>query len=324
MSAPITFNSHLGPIIVRYLALKQALGRSYNHERSVLAHLDSFLANGASLTLTAEAFALWTATFAHLSATGRRNWMRIARNLCLYQRRSEPACFVPDPNHFPTPHAPPRPHLFTTEEIVRLLRATDGLLPSSTSPLQREVFRLALVLLYTAGLRRGELTRLTLADYDPAERTLTIRASKFHKSRLVPLSAAAARETDAYLVARRRFPHAAEAPLLYRRRQGLGPYTGPGLAQGLRRLFRSADVRTATGGLPRVHDLRHSFAHEALLRWYRAGIDVQTKLPALATYMGHVSIVSTQYYLSLFEPFAEAVSDRFALHCAPFVSGGGL
>lgn len=320
MSTSNIFSSHLGPIIVRYLALKHALGRCYTHEGNVLAHLDRFLANGACLT--AEAFALWIASFAHLSATGRRNWMRIARNLCLYQRRSEPACFVPDPSDFPRPHAPRRPHLFTAEQIVRLLRATDGLIPSSTSPLQREVFRLALVLLYTAGLRRGELTRLTLADYDSAERTLTIRASKFHKSRLVPLSADAGREVDAYLVARRRFPHAAEAPLLYRRRQGLRPYTGAGLAQGLRQLFRRADVRTATGRLPRVHDLRHSFAHEALLRWYRSGIDVQTKLPALATYMGHVSIVSTQYYLSFFEPFAETVSERFALHCAPFVSGG--
>jgi len=320
VSTPNIFSSHLGPIIVRYLALKHALGRCYTHEGNVLAHLDRFLATGTCLT--AESFALWSATFAHLSATGRRNWMRIARNLCLYQRRIEPACFVPDPSHFPRPHAPRRPHLFTAEQIIRLLRATDSLLPRSTSPLQREVFRLAVVLLYTAGLRRGELIRLTLADYDSTERTLTIRASKFHKSRLVPVSAGTAREIDAYLVARQQFPHSEEAPLLYRRRQGLRPYTGAGLAQGLRQLFRKAGVRTATGALPRVHDLRHSFAHEALLRWYRAGIDVQTKLPALARYMGHVSIVSTQYYLSFFEPFAETVSERFALHCAPFVSGG--
>ncbi len=320
MSTAKVFCSHLSPIIVRYLALKHALGRRYVHESNVLAHLDQFLAQQGAI-LAAGVFALWSATFVHLSATGRRNRMRIVRNLCLYQRRSEPACFVPDLNEFPQPHVPQRPHLFTAEQIVRLLRATDGLPPRSTSPLQREVFRLAVVMLYTAGLRRGELTRLTLADYNSAERTLTIRDTKFHKSRLVPLSTGAASEMDVYLVARRRFPHAAESPLLYRRRQGLQPYTGAGLAQGLRQLFRRADVRTSTGKFPRVHDLRHSFAHEALLRWYRAGVDVQTKLPALATYMGHVSIVSTQYYLSFFEPFAEAASDRFALHCAPFING---
>jgi integrase len=67
--------------------------------------------------------------------------------------------------------------------------------------------------------------------------------------------------------------------------------------------------------------MRHTFAHAALLRWYHAGIDIEAKLPALAAYMGHVSIVSTQYYLSFFEPVAEKASERFARHCAPFVCG---
>ena len=125
---------------------------------------------------------------------------------------------------------------------------------------------------------------------------------------------------------RRRLPHAVETPLLCNSRGGLHRYTGAGLAQGLRQLLRRAGVRTASGGLPRVHDMRHSFAHEALLRWYRAGIDVQVKLPALATYMGHVSVVSTQYYLSLLEPVADTASKRFARHCDAFlrtVSDGG-
>jgi integrase len=319
VSAAIIFASHLGPFITRYLALKQALGRKYATERIVLAHLDTFLETHGT-EIAAESFAVWCSTIAHLSAGVRRNWMRVARNLCLYRKRSEPACFVPDPSAFPRPHEPRRPYLFTERDIVQLLRTTDGLRPTSTSPLRREVFRLAIVLLYTAGLRRGEVVRLTLGDYDPAEQTLMIRASKFHKSRLVPLSSDAVREIDAYLVARRRLPHSVETPLLCNSHGGLHRYTGAGLAQGLRQLLRRAGVRTATGALPRVHDVRHSFAHRALLRWYRAGIDVQAKLPALATYMGHVSVVSTQHYLSFLEPFAEAASERFAQHCDPFVS----
>jgi len=325
VSTPVIFASHLGPFITRHLALKQALGRDYASERRMLTHLDRFLATHGT-EITAETFARWCSTIAHLTPGVRRRWMQVVRNLCLYRKRSELACFVPDQSAFPRPHVPRRPHLFTGQDIVRLLRATDGLRPASTSPLHREVLRLAVVLLYTAGLRRGELVRLTLADYDPTERTLTIRAGKFHKSRLVPLSSDAAREMDAYLVARRRLPHAVETPLLCNSRGGLRRYTGAGLAQGLRQLLRRAGVRTAPGGLPRVHDMRHSFAHEALLRWYRAGIDVQAKLPALATYMGHVSVVSTQYYLSFLEPFAEAASERFARHCDPFLgtaSGGG-
>jgi integrase/recombinase XerD len=313
--------SDLGPIIAQYIRLKQALGRHYATERDVLAHLDRFLAaQGKGAELSAKTFAQWCATIGHLSSGVRRSWMRIARNLCLYRQRTEPACFVPDPSGFPAPHQPRRPHLFTEEQILRLLRATDDLRPHSNSPLFREVFRLAVVLLYTAGLRRGELVRLALSDYDPIERTLRIRATKFHKSRLVPLSCDAAREMEDYLDARRRLPHAADAPLLCNRSRGLRPYTGEGLGQRLRQLFRCAGLQATSGELPHVHDLRHTFAHEALLRWYRAGVDMQSKLPALATYMGHVSIVSTEHYLALFEPFALEASARFARHCEPFLA----
>lgn len=313
--------SGLGPIIAQYIQLKQALGRHYAKERDVLAHLDRFLAaQGQGAELSAKTFSQWCATFGHLRSGVRRNWMRIARNLCLYRQRSEPACFIPDPSGFPAPHQIRLPHLFTEEEILRLLRATDDLRPHSNSPLCREVFRLAVVLLYTAGLRRGELVRLALSDYDPVERTLRIRATKFHKSRLVPLSCDASRELENYLAVRRRLPHAADAPLLCNRSRGLRPYTGEGLGQRLRQLFRCAGLQANSGALPRVHDMRHTFAHHALLRWYRAGIDVQSKLPALATYMGHVSIVSTQHYLALLEPFALEASARFSRHCEPFLA----
>jgi integrase len=143
----------------------------------------------------------------------------------------------------------------------------------------------------------------------------------------VSLSGDAAREMDAYLRVRSRLPSSLDAPLLCFRRRGLQPYTGEGLGAGLQQLFRKAGVRTAEGRVPRVHDMRHSFALNAVLRWYRAGTDVQARLPALATYMGHASIVSTQYYLRFLEPFAEVASERFARHCSLFLAasldGGG-
>ncbi len=183
--------------------------------------------------------------------------MRIVRNLCLYLHRTDPGCFVPDPSGFPAPHPPQRPHIFTEEQIVRLLRIATDLAPASTSPLRAEVYRLAIVLLYTVGLRRGELVRLVISDYDAAEHTLLVRASKFHKSRLVALSQDGAREMDRYLRARRCLWHHANAPLLVSSHGGLQPYTGASIRMGLCALFRAADVRTVKGHLPRVHDLRH-------------------------------------------------------------------
>jgi integrase/recombinase XerD len=287
----------------------------------VLAHLAQFLAaqDPPCTVLTSKAFASWCLAFAHLSPTTRRYRMRIVRNLCLYRRRTEPTCFVPDLATFPVSQPPRPPHIFSEKEIVLLLNATAELRPRSTVPLHAETYRLAVVLLYTAGLRRGELVRLTLSDYDPIERTLLIRASKFHKSRLVALSSDAAHEMEVYLVARRRLAHHTDSPLLVCSWRGLRARSGAGLGLGLRRLFQKAGICTATGRAPRVHDLRHTHAVHALLRWYRAGADVQTKLPALAASMGHVSVVSTAYYLALLEPIAQAASERFAVHAAPLL-----
>ena len=171
--------------------------------------------------------------------------------------------------------------------MAQLLSLARTLTRTGNSPLCPENVRLAILLLYTTGLRRGELTRLTVGDYNRQERLLVIRASKFHKSRLLPLSVDAAREIDHLLEIRRqqRFPVGADSPLLWHRSRS---YSGTGMGETMRMLFCKAGIRTVTGGLPRTHDFRHGFAHAVLLRWYRAGVDVQTKLPSLATYMGHV------------------------------------
>jgi integrase len=310
-----TFRSRLGSQISAYLTIKKALGRRFDAETNTLAKLDIFLAQKRMSKLTPHAFAAWCLTFDRLTPTVRRARMRIVRNLCLYLRRSNRRCFVPDPSGFPAPHVPRRPHIFSEKEIIRLARFATKLPSRSTSPLRAAVFRLAIVLLYTLGLRRGELVRLVLSDYDAREQTLLVRASKFHKSRLVALSPSAAGEMEQYLRARRRLPHSTDAPLLVNNSRGVGAYSGASFGHAMRQLFRDADVRTSEGRAPRVHDLRHTFAVHALLRWYRAGIDVQTKLPVLATAMGHVSVASTAYYLSLIEPIAQAASDLFARHC---------
>lgn len=309
--------------ILAYLTLKKSLGRGFANETAVLAHLERFLVKQRRSSLSPEVFNAWSLTLAHLTPTVRRNRMRIVRNFCLYLRRSDHNCFVPDRSGFPDRHVPRRPHIFSEEQIIKLLRTATSLTPGSTSLLRAEVFRIAIVLLYTAGLRRGELARLALSDYDSSERTLLIRKSKFHKSRLIALSSSAVGEMERYLRARRRFPHATGAPLLISNHGGLRAYTAEGLADAIRHLFRTADIRTSEGRFPRVHDLRHTHAVHALLRWYRAGVDVQAKLPALATAMGHVSVASTAYYLAFVEPVATAASARFARHSRRIFAGSG-
>ncbi len=322
MSPPVSFTSAIGPVIARYVALKQALGRRYDAQRHILAQFDRFLASLAAPDLTAATFSAWCSSMEHLKASTCRMRMQIVHQFCLYRRRSEPSCFVPDPSQFPRQQPRPRPHIFSEDEIARLLRAADALRQYGFSPLYRQVARIALVLLYTSGLRRGEMVRLTLGDYDPVEHVLLVRDSKFHKSRVVPLSPDAVREIERYLEDRRRpgLPDGADAPLLVYRRRSLSAYSGDGLRVLMQRLFRAAGVRTAAGRLPRVHDLRFTFAFHVLLRWYRTGADVQTRLPALVTYMGHVSILSTQYYLPILDAVAQEANEKFDRYCARFLA----
>ena len=315
--------SRLGLKITAYLTLKKALGRRFDNETNVLAHLDRFLVLRRRPALNSGAFNAWSMTLGHLTPTVRRNRMRIVRIFCLYLRRSDRDQFVPDPSGFPARHVPIRPYIFSEAQIIKLLRVATSLPSWSTSLLRAPVFRIAIVLLYTAGLRRGELVRLVISDYDAHEQTLLVRRSKFHKSRVVALSTSTAVEMERYLRARRRLPHGVDAPLLVSNHGGLTAYSGAAVGVAMHHLFRIADIRTSDGRIPRTHDLRHTYAVHALLRWYRAGVDVQAKLPALAIAMGHVSIASTAYYLALLEPVAEAASARFARHSRRIIGASG-
>jgi integrase len=311
-------------IVERYLQWKRALGRGYLGVERVLVSLLQFLHERAAADLDQNLFDQWSKSFADLTANTRRNRQREVRNFCLYRQRTEPNCFVPDANRFPRPCPYRAPVIFGPQAVARMLATAEQQRATAGSPLLPAVLRLAVVLLYTAGLRRGELLRLTLADADPTAGVLRVRESKFHKSRFVPLSLDACRELRAYLRQRLAPPLsvAPDSPLLCNCSRGLRAYTGTGLSRGLQLLIRSANVQSPDGRRPRVHDFRHSFAVEALLRWYRQGADVQSNLPKLALYMGHVSIVSTAYYLKWMPEVAAAASDRFEARFGQLISGG--
>jgi integrase len=92
------------------------------------------------------------------------------------------------------------------------------------------------------------------------------------------------------------------------------------LGRTLKTLLQKCGIVIQKGRLPWIHCFRHSFAVNALLRWYRVGADVEAKLPLLATYLGHGSSVSTHYYLHFIEPLRTAASERFASHYGELVS----
>jgi len=314
-------HSRLERAAARFLAHKRSLGNRYHGEAGILRGLCGFLRQGGATDLDDASFARWLHYLRDHHPNTRRKWHQIVRNFCLYRRRSEPGCFVPSDDYAKRqPHVSPvivEPH-----QVARMLALASTLPPFPNSPLRPAGARIAVVLLYTAGLRIGELLRLTVADVSENGARLHIRKSKFHKSRWVPLSSSASRELRHYLNLRQRsFPNVPDAPLLRSRRCRHG-YSHQAMQATINRLFAGAGVCDDHGRRPRVHDLRHSFAVQALIRWFRTGADVQSCLPKLALYMGHVSIESTAHYLHWIPAIRALASARFERHFGQLVAGG--
>ena len=324
MTGAPPFLSVLAPVLARYVNLKRSLGRRFATATRTLQSLDRFLHNASHTysDLTAEAFRAWCLTQEAVTSGVRRVRMLEVCNFCLYRQRTESQCFLPDPSTFPTYHQRLQPYIFSEVQVAAMLNAASGLKRSPSSPLRPEVIRLSIILLFTTGIRRGELLKLTLGDYNRQESTLHIRQTKFYKSRLLPINSDIADEIEHYLRARvrRRLPTSPETRLIWNATQGGRAYTGTGLQDCLRPLLQQCGITTAKGKSPRIQDLRHSFAVNALLRWYRAGADVESKLPMLATYLGHGSTVSTHHYLHFIEPLRTAASERFAKHYGELIA----
>ncbi|MXZ28771.1 MAG: tyrosine-type recombinase/integrase [Gammaproteobacteria bacterium] len=309
----------------RYTEHMKALGRSFYHDTWTIKRLCRFLAERGTIDLDQVLFEQWCATHRGLCANVRRTYQRVVRKLCLYRQRIEPDCFVPDASRFPQRQPHRAPVIVSPSQIAGLLRATEALRCHGAVPLRSAMMRLAVVLLYTAGLRRGELVRLRLGDIDLKNGTAKIRDTKFYKSRFVPLSIDAQRELRAYLKQRLASPWNvfADAPLIggHQHTTVIHDYCGRAINAGIRQLCIAANVRDADGRLPRVHDFRHSFAVQALLRWYRDGADVQSCLPKLAMYMGHQSIASTAYYLHWIPEIARTASSQFERRFGHLIEG---
>jgi integrase/recombinase XerD len=212
------------------------------------------------------------------------------------------------------PELPPysRPHIYSVDEIRRLLAATE-VVRSPKSPLQVQTYRTLLLLLYSTGVRIGEALSLTLADVDLANCVLTIRNAKFFKSRWVPIGPRLTEKLIAYAQQRRHLP-------LPQGEQST--FFASVLGSALRyqdvnvhfqKIRQKAGLQRDHGArfAPRIHDLRHAAAVHRVYAWYRAGANVQKLLPQLATYLGHRDVGSTQRYLTMTPELLQEASKRF-------------
>ena len=224
----------------------------------------------------------------------------------------------PMPNH-ERKHGPCfTPYIFSEAELKRLLAAV----PAATGPrsdIDAYTLRMFVLLLYGAGLRRGEARRLKVEDVDLPRSLLHIRGTKFFKTRIVPLGASLSAVLQAFVARHCACPSSDSGNLVFCKTDGT-PLTDSAIGAAFRRLRAIAGIKRDGGARnqPRLHDLRHSAAVHRVTSWYRTGADLNDLLPKLATYLGHKDLSGTQRYLTMTEDLLAEASRRFEA----FAQGG--
>lgn len=188
-------------------------------------------------------------------------------------------------------------HVFSEDEIQRILAAADSLPFSTQSPNRHLQIPVMFRILFNCGLRISELRNLLIRDVDMEQQLLIVRDTKFHKSRLVPFSPVVADSLETYFA---KIEHASPDDWLFPSPRVTEKYTCSGQQQQFAMILRLAGIpRGGRGKGPRLHDIRHTFAVHCLNTWVRSDVDLTTALPVLSRYMGHSGVKGTQKYLQL-------------------------
>lgn len=320
------FVSPLAPQLARFLALKHAMGYRYRDEGRLLHDLDCFLKSrlsGDDPLITSAIVHDYVARRGTESETTRAHRLTLIREVCRSLRLDDARVVVPDRRSLRIVPSKFVPRVLSRDEGRRFLRACGELPQGRPSPIRAVVLGTALRVLYLVGLRAGELLRLTQADADFDAGTLHIRHSKFDKSRLVPLAPdLVTRLAHCRTRAVEHFGSCLPETPLFPNPRGRR-YSITALRAAFHEVLRIAGIERTSHGRIRLHDLRHSFAALRLLLWCEQNVDLEAKLPFLATYLGHVGLASSQRYLQLTQDLMGEITRRHQARFGYLIREGG-
>jgi integrase/recombinase XerD len=316
------FGSVLGDLMRNHIDLMRTRGYRYETQARWLWRFDRYLQAHPEITDQPVSVMLEHWRTARPTANHAAEWEKLARALSKARHHLDPTIEVKRRDARPAQQVARqwrRPHIYSPEDVCRLLDIARAY-PSPRAPLRPISLYTMLVLAYCAGLRLGELARLNLGDVDLQSGTITIRETKFFKSRILPLADSSISALQDYLDARRmaKAPQNPESGLFWHD-HGNSRYASYGISTPLVDILRRSGMKPPKGKTgPRIHDLRHSMVVNRILEWYRAGINPQDKLPFLATYLGHRDIHSTLVYITVTQDILQQANDRFrsfGAHC---------
>jgi site-specific recombinase XerD len=294
------YGSHLGLFMRDHVARMRTLGYRYSHEY-LFGQFDRFLQRRPDAEKETIATLIHEYAVQARSAYVKLQRFRLGRILAKALNRAGQNAELPKVDRVlvhEQKNKRCRPYIYSHEQI-RCMLETARTFSSPYATFRPATLYVMVVLAYCAGLRVGEIVRLTLGDLDLENGAIDVRNTKFFKSRRLPVSMDALSVLREYVCARRMrgFPDTLESPLFWNERR---PYSYITTEALLREVIRRAGLRKGNGrGGPRVHDLRHTFVVHRMSEWYRQGINPQDRLPYLAAYLGHRDINSSVIYITI-------------------------
>ena len=283
-----------------YLSLRRALGFKLHEAGKALHDFVTFMEQRRADYVTHELALAWAQQPANVQPAWWAQRLSFVRGFARHRSATDPRTQVPPPGLLPFQPKRARPYLYSDEEIRRLLSAALEMpCRYERGALRPWTYHGLFGLLSVAGLRVGEARNLQLQDVDLEAAVLTIRGTKFGKSRLVPLHESTCKVLADYIARRNR--HWEVRPVssyLFVSSSG-NRLDGGDIHRTFYALSRQIGLRGAADRHgPRLHDMRHAFATNTLVRWYQSDQDPQRCLPILSAYLGHVHVEDTQWYLS--------------------------
>lgn len=279
-----------------YLTLRRSLGFKLRDEKNVLMQFAEFLEQQGAEFITTDLAVQWAV---QPEGTLSSHWARRLSMIRLFARHhagSDPRTQIPPKGLLPYRYQRKQPYIYSEHEIVELLKATAAL-PSPVG--MRGLSCCCLFgLLASTGMRMCEAISLDCRDVDLVNGILTVRHTKFNKTRLIPIHSSTCKKLQQYERTRSERLVRPTSPAFFLSDRGTR-FTQWAVRYAFVHVSRQIGLRGPDDSNgPRLHDLRHTFAVNVVLAWYRAGIDVDQRLPQLATYLGHAHVNDTYWYLT--------------------------
>jgi integrase/recombinase XerD len=288
--------SELHAALEEYLSVRRALGVKLRLPGRLLERFVEFAEREGAEVITTDLALRWATQPAHAQPAQWANRLGMVRRFAQYRSAADPRTEVPPPDLLPFRTKRPVPYLYSDEEVSRLLEAARQL-PAVTG-LRPHTYATLFGLYAVTGMRTNEPLHLDREDVDLTEGVLTVRGTKFGKSRYLPIDPSTQAVLQSYAERRDALCRHPLAPSFFLAERGTR-LTESSVRWTFVKLSRQIGLRGPQDSRgPRLLDFRHRFAIKTLIQWYRGGHDVEHHLPELATYLGHTPVADTYWYLT--------------------------